>query len=108
MSKPEYVVVPVEPDSAMRLASKRYKSSTKITTGPGFYKAMLSAAPSHNLAIIDKDRLDEILDVYRCVTDWRDRNYGGYEKSQMMLGHLWKAVDKVDDDYIAALIKEPL
>ena len=104
MSKPEFVIVPIEPTQEMADAGfARYKRTTV-----GAYEVMIAAAPSNNLAIIDKDRLHEILDVYRCVTDWRDNNYGGYEKSQMMLGHLWKAVDKVNDDYIAALVKENL
>lgn len=38
-------LVPVEPSPEQRLASKRYKASTKITTGPGFYRAMVAAAP---------------------------------------------------------------
>lgn len=38
-------LVPVEPSPGQRLASKRYKASTKITTGPGFYRAMVAAAP---------------------------------------------------------------
>jgi hypothetical protein len=37
-----YVILPIEPDAEMRLASKRYKARTKITTGPGFYKAMIA------------------------------------------------------------------
>lgn len=39
-----YALVPVEPTKAMRLASNRYKRSNKITTGIGFYRAMVAAA----------------------------------------------------------------
>lgn len=42
-----WVAVPLEPSSEMLLASKRYKSKTKIPTGPGVYRAMLKAAPSN-------------------------------------------------------------
>lgn len=38
-------LVPVEPTPEMRLASRRYVAKTKLTTGPGFYRAMLAAAP---------------------------------------------------------------
>lgn len=38
-------LVPVEPSPEQRLESKRYKAKTKITTGPGFYRAMVNASP---------------------------------------------------------------
>ncbi|HAT5047118.1 TPA: hypothetical protein I9785_002373 [Serratia marcescens] len=38
-------LVPVEPSSEQRLASKRYRSKNKIPTGPGIYKAMIGASP---------------------------------------------------------------
>lgn len=39
-------LVPVEPTKEMRLASRRYVAKTKLTSGPGFYRAMLAAAPN--------------------------------------------------------------
>ncbi|NEG58016.1 hypothetical protein [Pantoea agglomerans] len=39
-------LVPGEPTKEMRLASRRYVAKTKVTTGPGFYRAMLAAAPT--------------------------------------------------------------
>lgn len=39
-------LVPVEPTKEMRLASRRYVAKTKLTSGPGFYRAMVAAAPT--------------------------------------------------------------
>lgn len=39
-------LVPVEPTNEMRLASRRYVAKTKLTSGPGFYRAMIAAAPT--------------------------------------------------------------
>ena len=50
MSKPEFVIVPIEPTQEMADAGfSRYKRTTV-----GAYEVMIEAAPSHNLAIIDK------------------------------------------------------
>ena len=39
-----------EPDDAMRLASKRYKRSAKVYSGPACYRAMIDAALSDEAA----------------------------------------------------------
>ncbi|MDU4128677.1 hypothetical protein [Pantoea sp.] len=39
-------LVPAEPSKEMRLASRRYVAKTKLTSGPGFYRAMIAAAPT--------------------------------------------------------------
>ncbi|QHJ80331.1 MAG: hypothetical protein [Bacteriophage sp.] len=41
-----YKLAPIEPSKEMLLASKRYKAKNKAPTGPGFYRAMLAAAPA--------------------------------------------------------------
>ncbi|WP_368900383.1 hypothetical protein [Mixta calida] len=38
-------LVPLEPTQEMRTASNRYKRTTKTPTGPGFWRAMIEAAP---------------------------------------------------------------
>ncbi|HHK5112887.1 TPA: hypothetical protein ACQT1Q_006842, partial [Pseudomonas aeruginosa] len=39
-----YALMPLEPSPEMRLASHRYKRKNKVSTGPGFWRAMAEAA----------------------------------------------------------------
>ncbi|HHK4933770.1 TPA: hypothetical protein ACQT1A_003461 [Pseudomonas aeruginosa] len=43
-----YALMPLEPSPEMRLASHRYKRKNKVSTGPGFWRAMAEAAPRLN------------------------------------------------------------
>ncbi|MFS6918789.1 hypothetical protein ABMZ06_13655 [Pseudomonas aeruginosa] len=43
-----YALMPLEPYPEMRLASHRYKRKNKVSTGPGFWRAMAEAAPRLN------------------------------------------------------------
>ncbi len=43
---PGWMVLPIEPTKEMKLASRRYVAKTKLTSGPGFYRAMVAAAPT--------------------------------------------------------------
>jgi len=63
-NKELFVIVPIEPTQEMADAGfSRYKRTTV-----GAYEVMIAAAPSHNLAIIDKGELEALrakLEHYR-------------------------------------------
>jgi len=46
--------------------------------------------------IVNREDYEALREVYLCVTAVRDTV--GYRKSQMAYGHLWKAVDAVNDE----------
>ncbi len=55
-----YVLMPLEPSPEMRLASHRYKRKNKVSTGPGFWRAMADAAPRLNGLTVSADALDTL------------------------------------------------
>ncbi|WP_261118916.1 hypothetical protein [Serratia ficaria] len=50
----KWKLVPVEPSSEQRLASKRYRAKNKIPTGPGIYKVMIQFSPKPEFFMKDK------------------------------------------------------
>ncbi|HHM6458659.1 TPA: hypothetical protein ACRMBV_003051 [Pseudomonas aeruginosa] len=55
-----YVLMPLEPSPEMRLASHRYKRKNKVSTGPGFWRAMAEAAPRLNGLTVSASALDTL------------------------------------------------
>ncbi|MCO3773804.1 hypothetical protein QOU27_29880 [Pseudomonas aeruginosa] len=59
-----YALMPLEPSPEMRLASHRYKRKNKISTGPGFWRAMAEAAPRLNGLTVSEGLLRRISDLF--------------------------------------------
>lgn len=55
-----YALMPLEPSPEMRLASHRYKRKNKVSTGPGFWRAMAEAAPRLNGLTVSASALDTL------------------------------------------------
>ncbi|HDQ4479377.1 TPA: hypothetical protein P9G18_000045 [Pseudomonas aeruginosa] len=55
-----YALMPLEPSPEMRLASHRYKRKNKVSTGPGFWRAMAEAAPRINSLTVGASALDTL------------------------------------------------
>ncbi|HBO7092376.1 TPA: hypothetical protein L4847_006725 [Pseudomonas aeruginosa] len=71
-----YALMPLEPYPEMRLASHRYKRKNKVSTGPGFWRAMAEAAPRLNGKTVSEGLLREVarhlgnwLELHECECD---------------------------------------
>lgn len=72
-----YALMPLEPSPEMRLASHRYKRKNKVSTGPGFWRAMAEAAPRLNGLTVSEGLLRKWLELME---------HGDYREGHCMCG----------------------